>query len=76
MIFLLIIEEDKIHIIEAEERLADKYLYLPSEEDTPIFFNTYEEAEAWALDNVKEGYLVLPTPDLTVEELRTKYLKG
>lgn len=76
MIFLLIIEEDKIHIIEAEERLADKYLYLPSEEDTPIIFPTYEEAEIWAVENIKPEYLVLPEPELTVEELRTKYLKG
>lgn len=76
MIFLLLIEADKVHIIESEEHLASKYNYLPSEEDAPIIFPTYEEAEVWAVENIKPEYLVLPEPELTVEELRTKYLKG
>lgn len=75
MIFLLLIEDDKVHIIESEEHVASKYNYLPSEEDTPITFPTYEEAESWALENVKPEYLALPEVELTVEELRHKYLK-
>ena len=76
MIFLLLIEDDKVHIIKGESKyVANKYNYLPSEEDTPIVFPTYEEAESWAIENVKPEYLVLPEPELTVEELRHKYLK-
>ena len=75
MIFLLLIEDDKVHIIETEQLVANKYNYLPSEEDTPIVFPTYEEAESWAIENVKPEYLALPKPEMTDEELRHKYLK-
>lgn len=37
MIFLLLIEDDKVHIIESEKHVANKYNYLPSEEDAPTF---------------------------------------
>ena len=37
MIFLLLIEDDKVHIIESEEHVANKYNYLSSKEDTPTF---------------------------------------
>ena len=37
MIFLPIIVDDKVHIIESEEHVANKYNYLPSKEDAPTF---------------------------------------
>lgn len=37
MIFLLLIEDDIIHIIESEKHVANKYNYLSSKEDTPTF---------------------------------------
>ena len=75
MIYLLIIVDDQIYVEESDEKTATLYNYLPNEEGLPITFTDQESALAWVSENVKPEYLALPKPEMTVEQLRHKYLK-